>query len=55
MFSDVQQKLPYTRAYVTIDSVDPGIVEKLVEYIYAGRMNANLQELKELKTICKIL
>jgi hypothetical protein len=55
MISDVQQKLPYTRAYVTIDSVDPGIIEKLVEYIYTGKIKANLQEIEGLKTICELL
>merc|ERR1712150_166938 len=44
LFRIAREKQPYERVYITVDSFEPIIVEKLVEFIYEGKTIVNNQQ-----------
>jgi hypothetical protein len=55
LFEIAHDKQPYEKIVITLDSVDPIIFEKLIEYMYEGKTMVNGQQKGELINLCKSL
>ena len=55
LFRISQLKQPYEKIVITLDSVDPIVVEKLVEYLYEGETKVSYQQECELIDLCELL
>jgi len=50
-----KHKQPYEKVVIIIDSVNSADMEKLVQYIYTGEVNANATEKQNLVQLCALL
>jgi hypothetical protein len=55
VFKIANDKQPYEKIVITLDSFDPIIVGKLVDYIYEGQIMVNHQQQHEFRGLCKLL
>merc|ERR1719510_1713076 len=55
LFEIAYQKQPYERIVINLDSVDPNIFEKLIEFMYEGKTTVNQEQREKLIRLCKLL
>jgi len=55
LFQIAHIKQPFEKVLITLNMVDPVVVEKLIEYIYEGQTFVNHQQQHALKDLCEML
>merc|ERR1740124_120718 len=55
LFVIAHEKQPYEQIVINLDSVDPIVFEKLIEYMYEGRTMVNGKQKEELVILCNTL
>jgi len=55
IFQISREKQPFEKVIITLNSVDPAVVEKLIEYVYEGETFVNHQQQHALRDLCEML